>query len=394
MSLINELPAIFDHFSDARRQGFLTVLELKEQNIPLVGTYCTFMPQEIALAAGAVVVSLCSTSDETIEEAEKDLPRNLCPLIKSSYGFGKTDKCPYFYFSDLVVGETTCDGKKKMYEYMAEFKPVHVMQLPNSADDDASRALWRSEILRLQSALEQQFNCTISEQDLRAAITLKNRERAALSSFYRLGQLNPPALSGSEILKVVYGATFKFDKNTLIDELNALSEKVRSEYQQGKRLEDRPRILITGCPIGGAAEKVVRAIEENGGWVVGYENCTGAKATEMQVSEEGDVYDALTDKYLAIGCSCISPNTQRLTLLSQMIEEYQVDGVIDVILQACHTYAVESLAIKRHVRQQHDVPYMAIETDYSNSDIGQLNTRVSAFIEMLLRSACEFKYWY
>lgn len=383
MSVINELPTIFDHFSDARRQGFLTVLELKEQNIPLVGTYCTFMPQEIALAAGAVVVSLCSTSDETIEEAEKDLPRNLCPLIKSSYGFGKTDKCPYFYFSDLVVGETTCDGKKKMYEYMAEFKPVHVMQLPNSANDAASRALWRSEILRLQSVLEQQFNCTISEQDLRAAITLKNRERAALSSFYRLGQLNPPALSGSEILKVVYGATFKFDKNALIDELNALSEKVRSEYQQGKRLEDRPRILITGCPIGGAAEKVVRAIEENGGWVVGYENCTGAKATEMQVSEEGDVYDALTDKYLAIGCSCISPNTQRLNLLSQMIEEYQVDGVIDVILQACHTYAVESLAIKRHVRQQHDVPYMAIETDYSNSDIGQLNTRVSAFIEML-----------
>lgn len=383
MSVINELPAIFDHFSDARRQGFLTVLELKEQNIPLVGTYCTFMPQEIALAAGAVVVSLCSTSDETIEEAEKDLPRNLCPLIKSSYGFGKTDKCPYFYFSDLVVGETTCDGKKKMYEYMAEFKPVHVMQLPNSANDAASRALWRSEILRLQSVLEQQFNCTISEQDLRAAITLKNRERAALSSFYRLGQLNPPALSGSEILKVVYGATFKFDKNALIDELNALSEKVRSEYQQGKRLEDRPRILITGCPIGGAAEKVVRAIEENGGWVVGYENCTGAKATEMQVSEEGDVYDALTDKYLAIGCSCISPNTQRLNLLSQMIDEYQVDGVIDVILQACHTYAVESLAIKRHVRQQHDVPYMAIETDYSNSDIGQLNTRVSAFIEML-----------
>lgn len=120
MSLITDLPALFDQFSEARQKGFLSVMELKEQNVPLVGTYCTFMPQEIAMAAGAVVVSLCSTSDETIEEAEKDLPRNLCPLIKSSYGFGKTDKCPYFYFSDLVVGETTCDGKKKMYEYMAE----------------------------------------------------------------------------------------------------------------------------------------------------------------------------------------------------------------------------------------------------------------------------------
>ncbi len=63
--------------------------------------------------------------------------------------------------------------------------------------------------------------------------------------------------------------------------------------------------------------------------------------------------------------------------------EYQADGVIDVILQACHTYAVESLAIKRHLRQQHDLPYMAIETDYSTADLGQLSTRVAAFIEML-----------
>ena len=333
MSLITDLPAIFDQFSEARQKGFLTVMDLKEQNVPLVGTYCTFMPQEIAMAAGAVVVSLCSTSDETIEEAEKDLPRNLCPLIKSSYGFGKTDKCPYFYFSDLVVGETTCDGKKKMYEYMAEFKAVHVMQLPNSASDAASRALWKAEILRLQQVIEARFGAPISEAALREAIVLKNRERRALAHFYRLGQLNPPA--------------------------------------------------ITGCPIGGAAEKVVRAIEENGGWVVGYENCTGAKATERCVAEEGDVYDALTDKYLAIGCSCITPNHQRLQLLSQMVEEYQADGVIDVILQACHTYAVESLAIKRHLRQQHDLPYMAIETDYSTADLGQLSTRVAAFIEML-----------
>ena len=383
MSLITELPEVFEQFSEARQKGFLTVMELKEQGIPLVGTYCTFMPQEIAMAAGAVVVSLCSTNDETIEEAEKDLPRNLCPLIKSSYGFGKTDKCPYFYFSDLVVGETTCDGKKKMYEYMADFKAVHVMQLPNSTTDAASRALWKSEILRLQQQIEARFGQPISEAALRDALVLKNRERQATADFYRLGQLNPPALSGTDILKVVYGATFRFDKNALINELNEMTARIKTQWQDGKRLDARPRILITGCPIGGAAEKVVRAIEDNGGWVVGYENCTGAKATERNVAEEGDVYDALTDKYLAIGCSCISPNTERLRMLSQMVEEYQVDGVVDVILQACHTYAVESLSIKRHVRQQHDIPYMAIETDYSTSDIGQLSTRVAAFIEML-----------
>ncbi|EMJ9773796.1 TPA: 2-hydroxyacyl-CoA dehydratase [Morganella morganii] len=385
MSLVTELPSIFSDFSDARQQGFLTVMELKEQGIPLVGTYCTFMPQEIAMAAGAAVVSLCSTSDETIEEAEKTLPRNLCPLIKSSYGFGKTDKCPYFYFSDIVVGETTCDGKKKMYEYMAEFKPVHVMQLPNNSESAESVALWRSEIIRFQKRLEVQFGCEITEQGIRDAIDLRNRERRALTEFYRLGQLNPPAMTGREILSVVYGATFKFDKRALIGELETLTAKVRAEYAAGKRLDPRPRILITGCPIGGAAEKVVRIIEENGGWVVGYENCTGAKATEQCVDEnpQTDVYDALTEKYLAIGCSCISPNTQRLNMLSEMVQDYQVDGVIDVILQACHTYAVESLLINRHIREKHDIPYMAIETDYSTSDTGQLATRIAAFIEML-----------
>lgn len=385
MSLVTQLPSIFSDFSDARQQGFLTVMELKEQGVPLVGTYCTFMPQEIAMAAGAAVVSLCSTSDETIEEAEKTLPRNLCPLIKSSYGFGKTDKCPYFYFSDIVVGETTCDGKKKMYEYMAEFKPVHVMQLPNNSESAESVALWRSEIIRFQKRLEEQFGCEITEQGIRDAIDLRNRERRALTEFYRLGQLNPPAMTGREILSVVYGATFKFDKRALIGELETLTAKVRAEYAAGKRLDPRPRILITGCPIGGAAEKVVRIIEENGGWVVGYENCTGAKATEQCVDEnpQADVYDALTEKYHAIGCSCISPNTQRLNMLSEMVQDYQVDGVIDVILQACHTYAVESLLINRHIREKHDIPYMAIETDYSTSDTGQLATRIAAFIEML-----------
>ncbi|MGJ7321402.1 double-cubane-cluster-containing anaerobic reductase [Morganella morganii] len=385
MSLVTQLPSIFSDFSDARQQGFLTVMKLKEQGVPLVGTYCTFMPQEIAMAAGAAVVSLCSTSDETIEEAEKTLPRNLCPLIKSSYGFGKTDKCPYFYFSDIVVGETTCDGKKKMYEYMAEFKPVHVMQLPNNSESAESVALWRSEIIRFQKRLEEQFGCEITEQGIRDAIDLRNRERRALTQFYHLGQLNPPAMTGREILSVVYGATFKFDKRALIGELETLTAKVRAEYAAGKRLDPRPRILITGCPIGGAAEKVVRIIEENGGWVVGYENCTGAKATEQCVDEnpQADVYDALTEKYLAIGCSCISPNTQRLNMLSEMVQDYQVDGVIDVILQACHTYAVESLLINRHIREKHDIPYMAIETDYSTSDTGQLATRIAAFIEML-----------
>lgn len=105
---------------------------------------------------GAVTVGLCSVSDETIPDAEKDLPKNLCPLIKSSYGFAKTDKCPFFYFSDVVVGETTCDGKKKMYEYMSDFKDVFVMELPNTQSEMALK-LWKSELIRFKEYLEKKI---------------------------------------------------------------------------------------------------------------------------------------------------------------------------------------------------------------------------------------------
>lgn len=381
MTIRKELPEIFNDFSQARRNGFMAAKNFKDTNRPMIGTFCTFMPQELPLAMGAATVSLCATSDETIGAAEQDLPRNLCPLIKSSYGFGKTDKCPYFYFSDLVVGETTCDGKRKMFEMMADYKPVHVMRLPNDPTSQQSFDQWKNEIILLKEQLESQFDAKITEDDIRKAINLKNRERVALKNFYALGKMKPSIIEGGDILKVLYGSTFKFDREENIGEIEDLIETIKSKKET---LEDKPRILITGCPIGGVTEKVVKAIEDNGGRVVFYENCMGAKAVEDLVDEsKADVYEALAEKYLKIGCSCMSPNPNRFKLLDQSIDQYQVDAVVDVVLQACHTYAIETHGVKTFVNDKKSKPYISIETDYSTSDIGQLNTRMAAFIEML-----------
>lgn len=384
MKLRQELPEIFDEFSEARRNGFISAKKFKEEGKAMIGTFCTFMPQELPLAIGAAAVSLCATSDETIAEAEKELPRNLCPLIKSSYGFGKTDKCPFFYFSDMVVGETTCDGKKKMFELMGETKPVHVMQLPSDPTTQMSHDMWKDEIVKFKDVLESEFKTVVTDEALKKAINLKNRERVALKEFYSLGKLKPAAISGSDMLKVLYGSTFKFDREVNITEVKELTDRIMTEYRAGKVREDKPRILITGCPIGGVTEKVVTAIEENGGEVVFYENCMGAKAIEDLVDENNpDLYDALASKYLKIGCSCMSPNPNRYDLLDRSIDEYKVDAVVDVLLQACHTYSVETFGIKRFVNNEKKIPYISVETDYSTSDIGQLGTRMAAFIEML-----------
>ena len=198
MEVIKDLPEVFEEFAEQRKKSFLGVKQLKDKGIPVIGSYCTYFPQEIAMAMGAASVSLCSTSDETIPDAERDLPKNLCPLIKSSYGFAITDKCPFFYFSDLVVGETTCDGKKKMYEYMSEFKDVYLMELPNTQGEEALK-LWKSEMIRFKEYLEKKFDVEITEEKLREAIKINNEGRRALKGLYEVMKNDPAPIKGQDL---------------------------------------------------------------------------------------------------------------------------------------------------------------------------------------------------
>ena len=148
------LPEQFESFSEARRNGFIHVMEMKKAGKIVAGVFCAYTPSEVLDAAGITSVGLCGTSQETIPDAEQVLPRNLCPLIKSSFGFALTNKCPYTYFSDIIIGETTCDGKKKMYELLGDLgKNVYVMHLPQGADRPYEIDFWAQEIRRLIDTL-------------------------------------------------------------------------------------------------------------------------------------------------------------------------------------------------------------------------------------------------
>lgn len=380
--LIKDLPEIFEEFADARKNAFLGVKDLKDKNIPLVGAYCTYFPEEVAWAAGASTVGLCSTSDETMAEAEKDLPANLCPLIKSSYGFAKTDKCPFFYFSDVIVGETTCDGKKKMYELMDEIKPVYMMNLPNKQDEKAKR-YWAEEVYEFKQYMEEKFETEITEEKLRKAVKLGNDIRDAQKNIAQTMKLDPTPMSGLDLFHVTYGSQFNMDKEKIPGEINALAKRIIDEYDPDER-EKKPRIVVTGCPMGGATEKVIKAIEDNGGAIVSFENCSGEKNFDRNVDlDQEDIVKALADRYIDIGCSVMSPDTNRFELLGRLIDEYQADGVVEMDLVACHTYNVEREKIKRFVQEEKKIPYTYVETDFGQADIGQLNTRMAAFIEML-----------
>ena len=246
------------------------------------------------------------------------------------------------------------------------------------------RKLWREEVVALKNKLEEKFDVEITEEKIREQVRIMNKNRLALRRFYELMKLDPPPMAGFDLYSVLYGSNFKFNRLEAIKEVGALTDRIEKEYNEGNRpIPKRPRILVTGCPIGGAAMKVVKAIEDNGGNVVCYENCGGAKSVDELINEEAeDIYQAIADRYLNLGCSVMTPDDNRFKLMGRLLEEYKIDAVVEVVLQACHTYNVESYSIKKFVND-HGLPYMSVETDYSTSDVGQLNTRCAAFIEML-----------
>jgi benzoyl-CoA reductase/2-hydroxyglutaryl-CoA dehydratase subunit BcrC/BadD/HgdB len=379
-----DLPQAFESFAQARKNGFLELKQLKDDGKNIVGIFCSYTPREVIYAAGAVCVSLCAVSDETIPQAEKVLPKNLCPLIKASYGYAVTEKCPYMYFSDLIVGETTCDGKKKMYELLNEIKDTYVMQLPQTQNTERAKALWRGEVQALKERLEEKFNVEITDAKLSVAIRLCNEERRNFIELYELAKLSPPPISGYELHAVLNGSNFNFDKRAQNKEVKSLIARLKEKYAKGKCeiSADAPRILVTGCPSGGVVHKIIKPVEEAGAVVVCFENCVGTKNFENLVEESGDPIGAIAARYLNIPCSVMIPNKAWEENLKRYIRDYNVTGVVDIVLSACHTYEIESAAVKKAVENA-GASYMLLETDYSSSDAGQLKTRLEAFVEML-----------
>lgn len=378
------LPERFAEFGDARKNGFLKVKEIKDNGGKVAGVFCTFTPLELLDAAGFTPVSLCGMSAETIPAAEAHLPKNLCPLIKSSYGFAVSDKCPYTYFSDIIVGETTCDGKKKMYELLNDIRPTYVLHLPQG-ELESSIDEWTNEIRRFKEYIESTFGITITDEALRTAARLRNEERAARLTLLELQKSKPPMARGLDMYKTLEGAGFMFETCGRIAHLESLKADIENAYANGARPVNASakRILITGCPIGGILEKTVKAIEEHGGAVVCFENCSGIKAAYQMVDTQADdILKAIAQRYLGIGCAVMMPNSIRLSNIEKLIAEYDVDGVVELDLQSCTPYTVEAYTLRK-LMERLSVPYIAIETDYSQSDSGQLLTRLEAFLEML-----------
>ncbi|MDD5094968.1 MAG: double-cubane-cluster-containing anaerobic reductase [Dehalococcoidia bacterium] len=377
----------FTTLAEARRESVTEIIEEKKKGRKVIGYYCAYSPVELALAAGAIAVPLCGSKQEPYLAADRDLPSILCPIIRSSYDLAASDTCPFFHASDLVVAETTCDGKKKMYEILQRFKPIHVMNLPQIADLSASLDLWESEMRRLKERIEMEMGVQITDEALRQAISITNRENRSRRDFFDLNKAKPALISGHDLLMISSQFGTGTDRRLSAQMVEQLTAEIKVMALKGYHVGNKttPRILVTGTPMGQEDSKVITLVEECGGLVVAMETCGGYRTVDLYIDETDrrDPMRLLAEKYLSIPCSVMSPNKGRIDLLERMIREFKVSGVIDLTWQACHIYNIESFWVADLVNNRLGLPFLHLETNFSDADRGNLRVRIEAFLEMM-----------
>ncbi len=332
-----------------------------------------------------MLIGLCGGAEVGFDLAEQYLPQATCPLIKSFFGFKLARLCPYIELADLVVGETTCDGKKKAYESFHALAPVHVMELPQMKNP-ADRVLWRTELARFVDRVEALTGNRVTDDALREAVGVVNAKRRALARLAALRSADPAPISGLDAL-LVNQISFYDDPERFTAKVHELCDELEERVARGQGVapQGAPRILVSGSPMAIPNWKVPRVIESCGAVVVGEESCVGSRNFRDLVDEgpadREELLDAIAERQLRIECACFTPNAERADTVARMARELGAHGVVHYNLSFCTPYAAEALRLDRELRGR-GVRMLRLETDYSQ-DEAQVRTRVEAFLEML-----------
>lgn len=379
--------AYFDeavHASHGRRVK--EIVDARDQGAKMIGTFCIYVPEEIVLAAGAIPIALCGGTAFSVPYAERVFPRDICPLVKSTFGMAIADICPYGPIKDMAVGETTCDAKKKIWDLLSEKVNFHVLELPQKKTE-LGRMLWLREVREFARSLEELTGNRIQPNVLAQKIGLMNRKRRLLQELGELRASPLPPISGKDALVVMQVALID-EPERFCSELEVLLAELRKRVESGVSPfpRDARRLLVAGCPSVMGNWKIHHIIETSGGAVVCDESCTGTRYCRDLVDEGASTVDeqfrAIADRYLRIDCSCFTPNTDRIEHVLALARRHEVDAVVQHVLQYCHTYNIEAIRVGRALEVA-GIPSLTVETDYSEEDAGQLHTRVEALLESL-----------
>ena len=374
---------VFEQFNEATKTLFNPVLQSwKKQGGKIVGYFCSTVPEEIITAAGLVPIRMRATGSTSTEMSDAYFSSINCSFARHCFNQALIGE---FKFLDGVICVNSCDHVRRIYDNWIRFVPdtkfVEVMSLPRKTEP-AQVAWYRDEINLLRGKLEQRFGIKITDKTLWKAIKLHNETRRLQKKLYGLRKQEKPPITGAETLAVMVAGTAmpKEQYNNMLREL--LDELKGAEGPGGHRA----RLLIVGGILDDPA--YLKVIEDQGGLVVADSLCFGTRIMWVAVDESlSDPAEALAKYYVADRPSCprfYGEHDNRAKYVIDLCREFKCDGVIAERLMFCDPWAVEHYMLGQDLKAA-GIPMLKLDREYITGGIGQLRTRVQAFLETIGR---------
>ncbi|MGB9627948.1 MAG: 2-hydroxyacyl-CoA dehydratase subunit D [Thermodesulfobacteriota bacterium] len=362
-------------------------MELSKEGKRLIGYICSFVPLEIITASGCIPFRIRGDVHETITKGDTLLETIVCPYYRSCFDLSVKGK--YDFLSGLVIPHG-CDSMVRSYSvwsYSLPFNFFHFVNVPTVCDD-SSFEFFNEELNTFRRSLERFVGKTVTDDALNRAIRIHNENRDKVRALYELRKNEPPLISGKELTM-----TLTVGSSLPIEEANALFDQVLAEVKDRKEppLQKGPRILIDGACLDNIG--LIQLVEELGGNVVADTICNGARDYFPRTDEGGNPIDQLARRYLdKLNC----PKTYRTNKtgtfegdiayrfgdIGAYAKEFKVNGAILYVYRYCDPFGFEVPARKAYY-QSIQIPLLYLEDIYSAGTLGQLRTRIQAFLEMI-----------
>lgn len=359
--------------------------ELHAGGQKIIGYFCCFVPDEIITALDMIPYRIQGSQNDPIDEADALLEPMACPFARSCFNMALKGQ---YDFLDGFVAPHSCDTIEHLYHIWHSNKPSpfnHMINVPHMLGPSSDQ-FYKNELLYFTKRLEEFSGRKLDLQKLREAIKLYNRRRALLRELYELRKENPPRINGSDITKALV-AGMGIPAREHIELIAALINDVKK--RPAPKADGLPRIFLWGNEIDDSA--FIQLVEECGAHVVMDDLCTGSRFFWEDVPETDDPFDGLVQRYLCTHCPrSLKPQAgnraqdleNRFGYIRQFITDWKAGGAIFYIVRYCDTCELEGPDLKEYLNGL-KLPVLMIEDDYSTSTMGQLRTRIQAFLEMI-----------
>ncbi len=340
---------------------------------PTLGWLCSYTPVEIPLAAGYIPKRI-SGGQALPRARDPRLYHLLCPFVRAVFHrFASGEEA----LPDSVAFVRCCDAMVRLHDVWKAYLPGHLslLDLPKISSPEAVR--YFAHVLEEWAlALGREGPREVTADRLREAIRWMNRARSLFRAIFSERTTNPDGIP--------FDAVHEWSRRWLADPTVGSLEEILRERASRAAVPPRggrSRVLLTSSMLD--QPEIIRTIQGTGLEVVVEDECMGARHYEGDVSEEGDPYLAIAERYLTRWpCPRMHGHERRLQRLDRLMEQGRVQGVIALQLKYCDQCAFDLPLLKGHCEAK-GVPLLVVENDYGEGGSGQIRVRVEAFAEML-----------